>query len=139
MAWLRLLRLLRALGRVRLTVGGVELRSRLNVSPSEDGLRWVLNAPLAYIADGRVYMVPMGFETDFASTPRVLWWWLPPFGRYTSAAVAHDHLYASRYTTRREADRIFFLLMAEGRTKLVRAFLMWGAVRLFGWRAWRKK
>jgi Protein of unknown function (DUF1353) len=32
-----------------------------------------------------------------ASTPQVLWWFVPPFGKYLFAAVVHDYLYATQY------------------------------------------
>ena len=38
--------------------------------------------------------VPIHFKTDFASTPRFLWAFFPPYGKYTEAAVLHDYLYA---------------------------------------------
>lgn len=35
--------------------------------------------------------IPSGFLTDFASTPRWIWWWLPPFNpKYTPACLPHD-------------------------------------------------
>ena len=35
--------------------------------------------------------IPTDFHTDFASTPRWIWWWLPPFDiRYTPACLPHD-------------------------------------------------
>lgn len=38
------------------------------------------------------YSVPLGFITDLASVPRVLWALLPPHGRYAKAAILHDYL-----------------------------------------------
>lgn len=35
--------------------------------------------------------IPKDFRTDFASTPRWIWWWLPPFNsEYTPACLPHD-------------------------------------------------
>ena len=50
---------------------------------------------------------PAGFETDFASVPRLFWRIVPPWGRYSPAAVVHDFLYHTGLVTRAEADRIF--------------------------------
>lgn len=59
---------------------------------------WRLDEPLVYEVghegSGRVITVPAGFETDGASVPRVLWWLLPTWGRYSRAAVVHDLLCA---------------------------------------------
>ena len=43
----------------------------------------------------RVIEVPQGFETDFASVPRFFWRVVPPWGRYSPAAVVHDYLYST--------------------------------------------
>ena len=37
--------------------------------------------------------VAEGFETDFASVPRLLWVVLPKWGKYGNAAMVHDWLY----------------------------------------------
>lgn len=36
--------------------------------------------------------VPVGFSTDLASVPRLLWSIFPPLGKYSKAAVIHDYL-----------------------------------------------
>ena len=40
-----------------------------------------------------VIVVPKGFITDFASSPKILWPILPPRGEYGKAAVIHDYCY----------------------------------------------
>ena len=63
-------------------------------------------------------VVYQGFNTDLASTPRLLWILYPPLGRYTRASVLHDYLYSpvSKYMyprlSRKEADEIFYLAMS---------------------------
>src|SRR4051794_33564779 len=57
-----------------------------------DGSRWQLLEPLTYQGRDEPFVVPAGFETDFASVPRALTWLLPRYGRYTKAAILHDHL-----------------------------------------------
>jgi hypothetical protein len=86
----------------------------------------------------RFVIVPAGFLTDFASTPRALWWWLPPTGRYAPAAVVHDYLYVVGVTTREVADRLFLEGMAELGVNAVRRRLMYWAVRLFGADQWER-
>ena len=80
--------------------------------------------------------VPSGFQTDLASTPRILWWLIPPFGRYLVAAIVHDHDYRFQTVTRREADARFNRLMYWYGVPRWKRWAMWSAVRLFGWRAW---
>ena len=61
---------------------------------------------------GRIIEVPAGFETDFASVPRLFWRVVPPWGRYSPAAVVHDYLYHTGKVSRLAADRVFLELMA---------------------------
>ena len=56
---------------------------------------------------GRIIEVPAGFETDFASVPRLFWRVVPPWGRYSPAAVVHDYLYHTGKVSRLAADRLF--------------------------------
>ncbi len=80
--------------------------------------------------------VPKGFITDLASTPNFLWWWLPPFGKYTKAAVLHDFIYQTHCKTRKEADEIFKEAMVIGGTPAWKVRLMYLGVRAFGWLSW---
>ncbi len=119
--------------------------------PLQDGCWWVLAEPLDYKVNGDSITVPAGFTTDFASTPRFLWWLLPPHGRYSAAAIVHDRLYhvgglalhptRTSYVkvySRAEADRVFLEAMESLGVLLGVRYAMWAAVRLFGWRAWSK-
>ncbi len=83
-------------------------------------------------ASGRIIEVPEGFETDFAAGPRFFWRIVPPWGRYSPAAVVHDYLYHSDKASRKEADGIFLELMAKLGVPLWKRYMMYGAVRLFG-------
>jgi hypothetical protein len=57
---------------------------------------WQLLTELSYVTDkGETYTVPAGFKSDLASIPRLFWAILPPFGRYSKAAVIHDYLLAN--------------------------------------------
>lgn len=113
--------------------------STLIVTPDSDNEeRWKLHSPYNYQGRKHTVTVPQGFSTDFASVPRLLWMLLPPYGRYTVAAVVHDWLYYAQSMKRKEADRIFLSIMIEDRVRVIRAVLMYLAVRAFGWHAWRK-
>jgi hypothetical protein len=49
-----------------------------------------------------VFTIPKGERTNLASTPRLLWWWLPPTGAYEDATVPHDYLCNDLYRARRD-------------------------------------
>lgn len=93
--------------------------------------------PLVYAtripnARGALLVVPVGFVTDFASIPRLLWALLPRDGSYQPAAVLHDWLYTED-VSRKDADDIFLEAMeACGTCGPVRRAI-WLGVRLCGW------
>lgn len=72
-------------------------------------------------------------RTDFASVPRIFVWLLPRYGRYTKAAIIHDHLWRNVVPagdlSRAEADRIFREAMHELDVAFLRRWMMWAAVR----------
>ena len=48
-------------------------------------------APTVYVTrDGRVVTIPAGTRSDLASTPRLMWFAIPPTGAYEDAAFVHD-------------------------------------------------
>lgn len=111
----------------------------LDLREMEDGEHFLLIDAITYRAkDGATYLVPAGTVTDFASTPRVLWNLLPPFGKHTRASVLHDWLYqtAPAGMSRDTADSLFREAMAVcGVAWAVRA-TMWAGVRAGGWVPW---
>jgi len=111
--------------------------TRLDVTPYVDGKSWVVLAPFKYEDDKLgVITVPVGFLTDFASTP---WWSRPVFpstGYHQWAAVIHDWLYWIQACSRAEADRVFLEAMRVSGTLLSKRRAMWRAVRIGGWWAW---
>jgi hypothetical protein len=71
---------------------------------------------LTHDEQGEFVDVPDGFVTNFASTPRLLWPFLPPTGGYAQIAVVHDKLFlapvirtplSARASNREEANEIF--------------------------------
>ena len=108
------------------------------MTPFGDGQDSVLTVNLQYqvLQTTFVIVVPAGFVTDFASTPRALWSVIPPTGRYQLAAVVHDFLYWDQGCTREQADAIFRVAMAESNVKPYERDLMWQAVRRFGQSPW---
>ncbi len=101
------------------------------------------------VHDGAEYFfVRKGFDTDLASVPRFFWRILPPFGRYTLAAVVHDWLYRHQHyhphnsrwplIPRALADRIFLRAMRTLGVGFAPRTTIYLAVRAFGWIAWRR-
>jgi len=81
---------------------------------------------------GRKFIVPSGFETDFASVPLGLWNIFPPFGRYSKAAVLHDYLYRCSKLERSYCDGVFLKCMEALGVSWWRRTAMYYGVRLFG-------
>ena len=108
--------------------------------PFGDGQDSVLVADLNYQigTTNWVIVVPAGFVTDFASTPRAIWAVLPPAGQYQLAAVVHDFLYWDQGCTRQQADDLLRVAMAESNVKPFERDIIWQAVRRFGGAAWEE-
>jgi len=80
---------------------------------------------------GQTVLVPRGFVTNLASTPRILWCLFPPFGRWNRAAIVHDFLCTKVDTCSRfMADAVFREAMAQLGVPLWRRVAMYYAVRL---------
>jgi hypothetical protein len=95
---------------------------------------------IEYVYNGKRITVLKGFITDGASIPKMLWAFVgsPYIGNYVEAAVIHDALYAyKRKFTRKEADAVFDQIMKESNVSDFKRFIIWAAVRLFGYPAWR--
>jgi hypothetical protein len=82
--------------------------------------------------------VETGFETDFASVPRPLRRWFPPYGPWAKAAVIHDKAYEDGVLSRWMCDLIFLEAMAVLKVPFWRRALMYLAVRAFGWRSFKQ-
>ena len=116
-----------------------------NVPPSEpllpfgDFQDWVLFAPLQYKigATSDTVTVPIGFVTDLASIPQMLWSiGLRPEGQYSRAAIIHDYLYWSQNCTREQADRLLLVAMKESNVGTIQEDLIYAAVHSAGGTAW---
>lgn len=96
--------------------------------------------------------VPAGYRCDFASVPKILWFWLPPLGYYSRAALLHDYLYDCHHTyercedaparclvTRAEADKMFLQQMKRDGVGWRTRWTMYLAVRLCGGKFWNAK
>jgi hypothetical protein len=94
---------------------------------------WIVEASVVYGGKEQVFEVCPGEETDFASVPRVLVWFLPRYGAYTLPAILHDHLWrieAPKGTiTYRDADATLRRAMRERGVPFATRWIMWAAVR----------
>ncbi len=104
----------------------------LIVTPLDDGRRWRLVEPFRYHRDTEVIHVPAGYETDFASIPRLFWRILPPWGKYGKASVVHDYLCDLRDRPSEEVHMIFREAMAALGVSAWKRNVMYAAVRCCG-------
>jgi hypothetical protein len=106
---------------------------KLREAPSNGRSVWLLQSELAFNSDtiGPI-VVPQGFQTDFASVPRIPLAYLLAGGTADASAVVHDWLYRYGKCTKRQADEVFLEAMAAEGVPWWRARLMYRAVRMFG-------
>ncbi|MCA9420963.1 MAG: DUF1353 domain-containing protein [Nitrospirales bacterium] len=71
--------------------------------------------PLRYTPDDGQHeiVIPVGFVTDLASIPSLLWWWEAPHEGTMAPAIVHDYLYWEQSCTKDEADAVMYLAMLE--------------------------
>lgn len=78
--------------------------------------------------------VPKGFETDFASVPRLPIIYSLFGNRAQKPAVLHDYLYShgGMEKDKEFADEVFFAAMETNGNPWYQRYLMYAAVRMFG-------
>ncbi len=119
--------------------------TRATLEQCDNGREFRLDEELIYVrkigkwAD-EIFVVPEGFVTDLASTPRFIWsLGFAPFGKHTEAAVLHDFLYMTEYKdSRAKCDWLFLEGMKVRGTRFLKRWTMYLAVRVFGWIVWRR-
>lgn len=97
--------------------------------------RWRIDSPLVFFSEiiGGKITVPVGFNTDFATVPRVPIIYLLYAHRGMKAAAVHDYLYFYKLYDRSTCDAVFReALAADGEGCFV-SWAMWSGVRLLGW------
>ena len=79
------------------------------------------------------YDIPKGFEFDGMSAPWVFRSLVggPYRPRCLKAVLLHDWLYHSKQCSRKLADRLFYRMLRDAKVKF--GFVLYTAVRLFGW------
>ena len=86
-----------------------------------------------YPPDSKLYRVPRGYLTDFASIPAAARAIFNPFGDHAEAAVIHDWLYAvGEEGERPHADEVFRFAMKEQGVNIASRRIMHRAVRMGG-------
>lgn len=99
---------------------------------------WKLLDDLVYIDEKHGPIgIPVNYVTDFASVPR-----LPIvfdfFGGMAHAAgTVHDYLYDNGKLTKSECDMVFYRALRDDGIGLVRSYIMYSAVKLFGFIAFK--
>ena len=101
-----------------------------------DGSYFSLGYEIGELGSGDVITVNIGFQTDFASIPRLLWAFLPRWGKYGNAAVIHDYLYWEQPRSRKETDDILLEGLVVLEVGVISRYAIYSAVRLGGWWAW---
>ena len=85
------------------------------------------------LGSGNFITIPAGFDTDFASIPWWLQWYIPRFGKHNLAALLHDYLYrnAKNKADKQSADNEFLIAMLATGVEPKRARNMYRAVKYF--------
>jgi hypothetical protein len=122
-----------------------EFLTELDVRLKDDDRVWVLDAPLVYqsnILSGFKITVPAGFETDFASVPRVPIAYELFGDKAHRESVVHDWLYridSIPVVSKKTADAVFLEAMkCRGKGFFVRYAMYFGVV-LGGGSSYHKK
>lgn len=108
-----------------------EFLTDLDARLKDDDTIWVLDSPLVYQSDilGRV-TAPAGFETDFASVPRLPIIYAAWGDRAHREAVIHDYLYridSIPPATFDQANNVFLEAMnARNKPWYISLFMYWG-------------
>lgn len=96
---------------------------------------------LPVVVDDDLVMIPVGFKTDLASIPRIIYPIYSPNDRDSiGPAILHDFLYCcdKRYT-KREADDIFYYALLQNKVPTFKSMMYYGAVRFFGETSFQKQ
>ncbi len=97
-----------------------------------DDTTWQVKQSFTYSGARESFTIPAGMITDFASIPRVFAWYLPRYGRYTRAAILHDHLWEMAHAGQIDyvdADGTFRQAMLALGVPFLHRWAMWAAVR----------
>ena len=85
-----------------------------------------------------VIVVPVGFETDFASVPRIFWPYISPIDLHAKAAIVHDYCYYYGLYDRKRCDEIFLEALKVLNIKRLKIWCIYRSVRVFSCYSWWK-
>jgi hypothetical protein len=114
-------------------IKGIKLIQFYN--PKRNKTQYCLIEDYSFWYQGREYIVPAGYVTDFASVPTWLWSFFRPTGKHDAADLEHDYLYDHQISTRKDVDRFFYQRMLECGLSEINARCRYYAVRMGG-RSW---
>jgi Protein of unknown function (DUF1353) len=113
--------------------GGFSPNAEVLVKEKAGSQNWIVESAFAYGGKTQVFEVCKDEETDFASVPRILVWFLPRYGVYTLPAILHDHLWRVEapkgHITYRDADATLRRAMRQRGVPFATRWIMWAAVR----------
>ena len=101
---------------------------------------WVLTRPFIFSVDDEIFTAPMGFVTDGASVPRLLYSLCSPVsGPFGQGAIAHDFLYSvdGPDIGRLRADLVLYQIGRFRGAGLAESQLVKSGVNLFGWMSYK--
>lgn len=113
--------------------------SPLRVWKRPDG-RWELIDTLVYRSTlAGIIVVPKGFDTDFASVPRLPLMHMLLGDRAHSSAVVHDYLYRTAEVSRSMADAVFKEAAESEGVGFFSRWALWSGVRVGGWTSYDQR
>lgn len=109
----------------------------LTITVVDDQIFKVSNVPFRYESDlVALVTVPIGFQTDFASVPRIGMIYAMLGDCAHEPAVIHDYLYFVGTTSRSLADKVLLEAMGVIGLPFWRRWPIYSGVRIGGWVAW---
>lgn len=90
---------------------------------------------------GEIIEAEKGFETDFASIPRIFRVLITGNDNTKKPAVTHDKDYRTKVgrRSRKRVDQIFLLGMKESGVPIWKRYIAYSGVRMGGWVGWVEK
>lgn len=108
------------------------------------GNKYVLTKDLTVYTDyfdvRRIFTIPAGFETDFASVPRLFWVFVAPTDEFIRIpSLIHDYSYKNKLFSRKVCDAIFLeKMLSFDKYVIIKAYIAYFAVRIGGFLAYYK-
>lgn len=111
----------------------IKFKANAGLTPAFNGHKFRLNKSWSFVYNGKIYVIPAGFWTDFASVGI-----FSPLDKTLYPALIHDWLYYSGIVSRYRADRIFLEAMKFTGVSYVKRYTYYYGVRVGGWKPYNK-